>query len=168
MKIALYTLLTFITLFPAMAQQSNQPSEAEAVAAIYRNDSLFWQAYNKCDVETMMTFFIEDVEFYHDKGGPTFSSAKLKESLQTGMCGNSGWRLRREPVAGSVQAFPLKNYGGLISGEHIFFVKEGSKAEYLDGYGKFTQVWLYKDGKWKMSRILSYDHGPANEKLKKK
>ena len=83
MKIALVTFFTFVTLSAALAQPSNQPSEAEAVKAIYANVSLFWQAYNKCDVEAMITFFTEDVEFYHDKGGPTFSSAKLRESMQT-------------------------------------------------------------------------------------
>ena len=153
--------------FTVNAQTNNQPSEAEAVNAIYHNDSLFWQAYNKCDVKTMMTFLTDDVEFYHDKGGPTFTKAKLEESIVKGLCGNPGFHLRREAVSGSVKAFPLKDYGGLISGEHVFYATEGDKPEYLDGSGKFTQLWQYRDGKWKMSRVLSYDHGPAAEKLTK-
>jgi hypothetical protein len=40
-------------------------------------------------------------------------------------------------------------------------VFEKGKSERLDGYGKFTDVWVLRDNVWKMSRILSYDHGPA-------
>jgi hypothetical protein len=144
------------------AQSNGQPTEADEITnAIYHHDSLFWVAYNACDVEKMASYFTEDVEFYHDKGGPTFTLAKFKESMRTGLCGKPEWRLRREAIAGTVKAFPLHNYGGLISGEHIFYINENGKKEFLDGYGKFTQLWQYKDGRWKMSRILSYDHGPA-------
>ena len=46
-------------------------------AAILERDRLFWKAYNACDVKTMGEFFTEDVEFYHDKGGPTLGLANL-------------------------------------------------------------------------------------------
>jgi hypothetical protein len=55
----------------------------------------------------------------------------------------------------------MNNYGALISGEHIFYVNESGKKEYLDGYGKFTHLWRFENNSWKMSRIVSYDHGPA-------
>ncbi|HEY8936799.1 MAG TPA: DUF4440 domain-containing protein [Cyclobacteriaceae bacterium] len=161
----LYTLLFFyISLLLSKtvnAQSNGQPADAsEIIKAIYHHDSIFWEAYNACDVEKMASYFTEDIEFYHDKGGPTFGLAKFKEAIRTGMCGKPDWRLRREVVAGTVKVFPMNNYGGLITGEHIFYINDGKK-ETLDGYGKFTQLWKFENGEWKMSRVLSYDHGPA-------
>lgn len=153
--------------FVARAQEGNQLSEAQVIEAIAHHDSIFWEAYNRCDVEKMSEYFTEDLEFYHDKGGPTFTLRTFKENMTSGLCGNPDWRLRREPVSGSVKVYPLKNYGGLISGEHVFYINETGKKEVLDGYGKFTQLWRYKDGSWKMSRVLSYDHGAPSDKLGK-
>lgn len=146
----------------AQAQSNGQPEDPKVIInSILHFDSLFWDAYNACDVDKMATFFTDDMEFYHDKGGFTRTKDAFIASVRTGMCGNPNWRLRRDPIEGTVKAFPLNNYGGLISGEHVFYINETGKKEYLNGYGKFTQVWQYKDGHWKMSRILSYDHGPA-------
>ncbi|TCS90239.1 hypothetical protein EDD80_101438 [Anseongella ginsenosidimutans] len=70
---------------------------------------------------------------------------------------------------GTVNVYPLRNgniiYGAIISGEHVFYVTERNKPERKDGLAKFTHVWLFKNNEWKMSDILSYDHGPANKKI---
>jgi hypothetical protein len=161
-RIHLFCVVFLFLTYCVRGQSNGQPTDVnEITKAINYHDSIFWIAYNQCDVEKMADYFTEDVEFYHDKGGPTFTLAKFKESMRTGLCGKPDWRLRREAIAGTVKAFPLNNYGGLISGEHIFYINEKGKKEFLDGYGKFTQLWRYQDGKWKMSRVLSYDHGPA-------
>ncbi len=77
------------------------------------------------------------------------------------MCGNPDWRLRREVIEGTVNVFPMNNIGAIISGEHVFYIQESGKSEHLDGYGKFMQLWVFKNNEWKMSRVFSYDHGPA-------
>lgn len=128
--------------------------------AIYHSDSLFWEAYNQCDIDRMTTFLTDDMEFYHDKGGPIYTLEKFKENIRTGLCGKADWRLRREALPETVRVFPMNNYGGLISGEHIFYINDGKK-ETPDGYGKFAQLWKFENNQWKMSRIISYDHGPA-------
>src|SRR5258708_10869055 len=73
--------------------------------------------------------------------------------------------VRREAVKDSVKVFPLKSsnvtYGAVISGEHYFYTQERGHNERPDGLARFTHLWLLKDGVWKMSRVLSYDHGPA-------
>ena len=38
---------------------------------------------------------------------------------------------------------------------------EEGKKERLDGLAKFTHVWILSNGNWKLSRVLSYDHGPV-------
>ena len=112
-----------------------------------------------------MNFFTNDVEFYHDKGGITNGLENLAMSMKKNLCSNENFRLRREAVAGTVKVFSLQQsnsiYGAIISGSHVFYINEKGKKERLDGLAKFTHVWLLKDNVWKMSRILSYDHGPA-------
>lgn len=137
---------------------SQSVSPKDAIKTVTRLDSIFWVAYNKCDVETMASFIADDVEFYHDRAGVTRSKALLIPAFSNGLCGNPNSRLRREAIEGSVQVFPMDNYGAIITGEHIFYVKEPGRDEYLDGYGKFAQLWQHTDGSWKMTRILSYDH----------
>lgn len=142
----------------------SQQSDDEVTQLIVRNDSLFWKAYNTCDIAGMTTLFRDDVEFYHDKGGPSYGVDTLMSIIKKNLCSKSDFRLRREPVKDSYRVFTLRSnnqvYGAIQSGEHVFYIVEKGK-EHLDGLAKFTHLWLLKDGKWKMSRVLSYDHGPA-------
>ena len=68
---------------------------------------------------------------------------------------------------GDRQLFPLKDgatvYGAVISGEHLFYVREKGRPERADGQASFLQLWLLKNGTWRMARILSYDHGLVRE-----
>ena len=151
------------------AQTNQETKELQNLKdTILHFDSLFWEAYNVCDLEQMATFFTEDLEFYHDKGGLTTTRASLIEVTKKGICSSENWWLRREVVEGSLKVYPLNNYGAILSGEHVFYINEEGKKERLDGLAKFTHVWQYKDNAWKMSRVLSYDHGPATEKSLKK
>lgn len=142
-----------------------QPENQNLTTTILLKDSLFWTAYNSCNIESMKQFFTDDVEFYHDKGGLTLGLENLTTSLRKNLCSNENLKLRREAVGGSVKVFSLQSsnviYGAIISGEHVFYVLEKGKEERLDGLAKFTDVWVLRDNAWKMSRILSYDHGPA-------
>jgi hypothetical protein len=155
---------TLLCICPAALRAQDNDSQLSAI--ILHRDSLFWQAYNSCDVENMKSFFTEDVEFYHDKGGVTIGLETLLASMKSGICGTKdSSRLRREEVKGSVHVFPMRSsgviYGAILSGEHQFYVILPGKHGRLDGLAKFTHLWLLKNGVWKMSRILSYDHGPA-------
>lgn len=157
--------LTACLYFQPVHAQAGQQNVADI---ILQKDSLFWKAYNTCDIASFSQFFMADVEFYHDKGGLTLGVEDLTASMQKNLCGANNFRLRREAVAGSVKVFPLHKsgvlYGAILSGEHVFYVLEKGKAERLDGLAKFTHVWLLKDSVWKMARVLSYDHGPATRK----
>ena len=126
-------------------------------------DSDFWKAYNTCDLDNFKTFLTEDLEFYHDKGGLTTTSAKLLEEVANGLCGNENVRLRREAVDGSVHVYPLNNFGAIITGEHVFYLKETGKDEKLIEKAKFTHVWKFENEQWRMSRVLSYDHQQVSE-----
>lgn len=143
-------------------QSSTHSDQQKLTATILHLDSMFWKAYNICDIDKMTAFFTDDLEFYHDKGGLTTTAATLAETTKKNLCANENWRLRREVVPGSMQVYPINNYGAILTGEHVFYVIEKGKDERLDGVAKFTHVWQFKNDEWKMSRVLSYDHKPAN------
>lgn len=158
--------IRFLTLLCLTQVSLAQETDQQLSKLIFQKDSLFWQAYNNCDIPAMMSFFADDVEFYHDKGGITFGTTELATSFEKNICSNrDSFILRREAVEGSIKVFPLRKaatlYGAVITGEHIFNVKEKMKKERAEGLAKFTHIWLLKDGSWKMNRVISYDHGPA-------
>jgi hypothetical protein len=55
-------------------------------------------------------------------------------------------------------------YGAIILGEHDFYITEKGKSEYHSGTANFTQLWLRKNGGWKMARILSFNHHEPEHK----
>lgn len=144
-----------------------QTTDESLDAAIRQADSLFWKAYNTCDVKGMEQFMAEDLEFYHDKGGYTVGREAFTANTQKNLCNNPNFRLRREALPETVKIYPLHKdgaiYGAIMSGVHVFYIIENNKPGYLDGEASFTHLWLKKDGVWKMSRILSYDHHAASQ-----
>ena len=155
----LFTHLVFLVFFLGHGQEL----PADYSKTILKLDSLFWAAYNSCNVEKFPTFLTEDLEFYHDKGGLTRTAATLVEQVKNGLCGNENVRLRREAIEGSVQVFPLNKYGALLVGQHRFYLNESGKPEKLIEKARFTHVWRFKNNQWKMSRVLSYDHQEVSE-----
>ncbi|HSS96898.1 MAG TPA: nuclear transport factor 2 family protein [Terriglobales bacterium] len=156
-----FCVLLFALSLPLFAQNEKE----SLTQTILHEDSAFWDAYNRCDVEKMSQYFWPDIEFYHDKGGPTIGLGPFTEILKTGLCGKPNFRLRREVVPETVKVFPLQKngatYGAVLSGEHYFYINDSGKPEYRDGMAKFFHVWLLKDGTWKMARAISYDHHDA-------
>jgi Domain of unknown function (DUF4440) len=70
-------------------------------------DAALFDSYNRCDLKKFESFFVDDVEFYHDQGGVTLGKAALTESVRKNICGQT----TRELV--SMQVFYMKGYGAL-------------------------------------------------------
>ena len=115
----------------------------------------------------MMSMFTEDIEFYHDKGGPTLGLSTFAQSIEKGLCGDPNFRLRRDALPGTVKVFPMHNqgvlYGAVLSGEHVLCIIKNSGTPVLDGQALFTHLWRKTDQGWKMSRVLSCHHRPAKK-----
>jgi hypothetical protein len=148
----------------AVSLALGQSPAPDALPAVQAREDAFWKAYNACDTAAFRGFFTTDVEFYHDRGGPTIGLDALDAALAKNLCGG-GSTLRREAVSDTVRWSILRNgdavYGAIVAGEHVFYVREPGKAEFLDGRARFLTLWLLKEGAWKMARLVSYDHGPA-------
>lgn len=159
-------LLTAFLFFSTLATAQTAPgalSQQELYNTIAALDSSMFAIIYSCKPEQALKFFTEDLEFYHDKGGLTVSRVTFLEVLKKNFCGPQEYRLRRELVKGSMQVFPMDNIGAVQTGEHFFYQKREGKDEELTGIAKFTQIWVYKNGEWRISRVISYDHQPANE-----
>ena len=140
---------------PALDKIHN-PQELESAGAAL--DTALFDSYNKCDLEKFASFFVNDVEFYHDQGGVTLGRAALTDSVKKNICG----KVTRELVPGSLKVFYMKGYGLLETGVHRFHHPGHEDTEGV-GEGQFIHLWQYKDGAWKISRVISYDHHAAGK-----
>jgi len=156
--------ISLVFLFSNYAYSQN--SEQQVIKALTENDSLFWTGYNTCNLDLMSRFLSNDMEFYHDQGGIILGIEGMKKSMQENICNDPNHKVRRELVPGTFQLFLLKDnntiYGAILSGEHYFYNSHAGGNETKDGIAKFTNLWLLRDGNWKMNRILSFDHKGLN------
>lgn len=134
----------------------NIKSQAELDKAIATLDAALFDSYNRCDLEKFESFFADDVEFYHDQGGVTLGKAALTESVKKNICGKT----TRELVPGTLQIHHMKGYGAVEMGVHRFHHPGHEDTEGV-GEGSFIHLWQYKDGAWKITRVISYDHHSA-------
>jgi len=118
-------------------------------------DSVLFGAFNGSDLETLKTLFNEDLEFYHDKGGLTHYQENVDSFRRTF---ESSTRIRRELVDGTLEVYPIEGYGAVEIGVHRFYSTNPGQKEELTATAKFVHVWQKKNGKWKISRVVSYDH----------
>jgi hypothetical protein len=116
-------------------------------------DSVLFNAFNAHNLDKLKTLFTDDLEFYHDLGGLT-NYAQNMEAFKNNFAKNNG--LRRELVPGSLEVYPVKDYGAIEIGAHKFCHIENGRQDC--GTFKFAMVWQKKDGEWKISRVVSYGH----------
>jgi ketosteroid isomerase-like protein len=142
---------------PALEAIVNQ---AELDKAITELDRQLFEAYNHCDLKKFDSLLADDVEFYHDQGGVTLGHAALTESVKNNICTGDTQRVL---VPGTLKIYHMKGYGAIEMGVHRFI---HPKTEATNGTGEasFVHLWRYKDGAWKITRALSYDHHAAEAK----
>lgn len=116
---------------------------------IVRMDSIFFHAYNTCDMATQASIYSDSIEFYHDTGGLTTSKEQLLESTRKNICG----KVTRELVRGSIEVSPIPGYGAVEIGQHKFHNNQEKNA--VPKASKFVVIWKNENGKWKMTRVIS-------------
>ena len=148
--------LLAITL-PCANAQSPKPAPTtqdalyQTVAAL---DTKLFDAVNQCDMKTVDSMWADDAEFYHDKAGLMVGRQNIVDAIKNNLCG----KVTRQLVPGTLEVYPLNDYGAVEIGVHRFYHPD-DKANV--GEAKFIHVWQNKDGVWKITRVISYDHGAA-------
>ncbi len=111
-------------------------------------DSVFFEAYNNCRLDKYEGLISDDVEFYHDRGGLMTSKKDLVQATKNNICG----KVARELLAGSIEVYPIPNYGAVQMGFHRFHnLREKSTSR----FAKFVHTWHKENGQWKLARVIS-------------
>ncbi len=131
------------------------PMSRELYDTIAHLDSIFFNAFNTRNLDTLKVFLSDDLEFYHDLGGVTNYAQNIDAFKKTF---ESERRVRRELARGTLEVYPIKDYGAVETGIHRFYATEKGDQEKLSSEAKFVQIWQKKDGAWKIIRIISYGH----------
>jgi hypothetical protein len=160
---------------PSFAQKDADAAHGDK-SALYQTvltlDQQLFAAANRCDYAKLTEMVDENLEFYHDKAGLMVGRKTFLESIRNNTCG----KMVRELVPGSMEVYPIKDYGAMQFATHRFHhpghekefpgARELGMTRFLDpgttewpvGEAKFLHIWQLKDGSWKLTRVVSYDH----------
>ena len=154
-KALLYAFLIslLVTISVSAQEKKVAPTSLELYKEIERADSILFQAFNRQDMATFKAMFTKDLEWFQDNGGLIPYKTVFENFGNTFKNEN---KLSRVLVKESLEVHPIKGYGAIEIGSHQFRHFENGKEEV--GTFKFLMIWNKKDGQWKISRVVSYDH----------
>jgi uncharacterized protein (TIGR02246 family) len=154
------SILLIALLFTPFARVYAQtaPAPDALFQTIQSLDTQLFDAYNHCDLEKFGSLLADDLEFYHDKTGLSRGRQALVEGIKNNICG----KVTRELVAGTLEVYPIADYGAVEIGVHRFHHPGHENTESI-GEAKFIHLWQKKDGAWKVTRVLSFDHHPLTK-----
>ncbi|WP_369061342.1 nuclear transport factor 2 family protein [Caulobacter sp. 73W] len=156
-----------LDLLLAAAAAAVIPTGSALEETLAKRDAEFFEVFFQgCDPARLRTMVTDDFEFFHDKDGLVATSgdgfiADYAESCEAKQKPDA-WNSRRELTAGTMKVWPAGSYGAFEQGEHTFHERQGQGAFKLVGKAAFTQVWKLEDGAWKLARVFSYAHEPAD------
>jgi ketosteroid isomerase-like protein len=149
-------LVVFFALALSWARVRSVVAAEPLFETIQSLDTQLFDAYNHCDLTTISSLVADDLEFYHDKTGLARGRQALLDGIRNNICG----KVTRELVAGTLQVYPIANYGAVEIGVHRFH-HPGHDDEV--GEAQFITLWQKKDGGWQITRAISFDHHPLSK-----
>ena len=140
---------------PAMSLAAEPtPAPDPLYQKILALDTAMFEAFNTCadpaQLAKLAEFYVKEFEFYHDNGGASFARDDYMKSVHDNVCG----KFHRELDLASFRVWPIKDFGAISQGTHRFCHSPTT----CEGVGQFTMVWRLKDGEWRVTRAMSYDH----------
>lgn len=141
-------------LFAASVSQADAPTPDALYQKILALDTEMFEAFNTCSdpkkLEKHASFFVKELEFYHDNGGASWTRDGYMDGVKNNVCG----KFHRELELSTFRVWPIKDYGAIAQGTHRFC----HTSTTCEGVAQYTMVWRLKDGQWQVTRALSYDH----------
>jgi hypothetical protein len=137
--------------------RAQTPTASDALFSTVQSlDTKFFDAYNHCNLPTVSSMVADDLEFYHDVTGFSPGRQSLLDGLKNNICG----KVTRELVPGTLEVYPIAKYGAVEIGVHRFHHPADNANV---GEAKFITLWQNKDGVWKITRAISFDHHPLKK-----
>lgn len=154
----LFILLSLMIISAASSAQTREtyiykPKSPELYNTIARMDSLYFNAYNTCDMNTQAAMLADSIEFYHDGGGLETSKKALLNAIKENICG----KVTRVLVKGSIEVYGIPGFGAVEIGLHRFINHQESETPSKPG--RFVVFWRLRNNKWQMYRIASMHGG---------
>lgn len=126
------------------------PASKELFDTVAYMDSVYFDTYNSCNLEKMASLMADTMEFYHDRGGLMTSKKDFIEAIHNNICG----KVNRRLVPGSLEVYPIHDFGAVLIGYHQFF----NHAEPASGWSKpdkYIAIWHNQNGRWQLTRVVS-------------
>lgn len=157
--------LVLIMLVYSLFSNAQVDKNSEIYKTLKIKDSIiFERVFNHCEVEKLALIIADDIEFYHDIVGVQ-NRDEFINAVKNNICSNPG-TFTRKLVENSLEVHHLKNngkiYGAIQNGKHDFYRKENNTLR-KTGTAQFTHLWILENKKWKLKRVLSFDHKDATE-----
>jgi len=153
--VRLGAVISIVTLAASHAGAQESPRSGRVFDELASMDrELFDAAFVNCDQAKFSSMFTDDAEFYHDRTGATYGE-NVKQ-LQSCPRDNG---VKRTLVPDSLEVYPIKDFGAVQMGRHTF-TRQGEQGAEI---AKFVHLWKYSEGKWRLARVMSFDHRPMTD-----
>ena len=133
--------------------QTDTPTSGPLYNEIAHMDTLMFDAFNSRNIEKLKLIFDPNLELYQDNTGVRNYTETIEAFTNLF---KMDYVLTRRLVQGSMEVYPIKDYGAIQTGQHIFSHVENGK--YQEGIFKFMQIWQKKEGTWRVTREVTYGH----------
>jgi hypothetical protein len=131
-------------------EENYKPASAGLFRTIVQQDSIFFNAYNNCDLQKQKEYYSDNIEFFHDQGGLMTSKNDLLDATEKNICG----KVTRILVENSIEVYPINGYGAVEIGLHKFKNKLENNGN--PSYpSKFIIIWHQVDKKWEIAKVVS-------------
>jgi hypothetical protein len=138
----------------AFADEPNTSTSGPLYQKLLALDTAMFDSFNKCadpaQLEKHASYFVKELEFYHDNGGASWTRDDYMKGVHDNVCG----KFHRELDLASFHVWPIKDFGAIAQGTHRFCHSPTT----CEGVGQFTMIWREKEGVWQITRAMSYDH----------
>ena len=153
LKNKFYAVISIVLVaFTAKAQDKIReyvPADKILYDQIESMDKVFFDAYNSCDLKKQESIYSDTIEFFHDKAGLINSKSEIILGTKNNICG----KVTRYIIPGSIEVYPIHNYGAVEIGFHRFYNNQEPDAESKPS--KFIIVWKKEKENWTITKVVS-------------
>lgn len=151
MKILISAIFSTVFIMSGCSTSYNSINTNKANSELYKmiltQDSLFFNAYNNCDMKTQEEFYSDGIEFYHDQAGLITSKKVILEATKNNICDKITRKLIRE----GLEIYPINGFGAVEIGYHQFI----SNHSEISAPSRFLIIWQNSADKWLITKIVS-------------